>query len=72
MGCRLCENYDFNSALISSLLGDTVISLAAGTRRPTMKERFKYCPECGKELTEENFKPKGVPNEWTKNTKMSR
>lgn len=56
--CKLCDKYNF---------GGIGIDIKKSYREPTIyfpciigsitdDEKFKFCPACGKELTEENFK----------------
>ncbi len=56
--CKLCDSYNF---------GSVGFDWKKGYREPTIyfpcmlgnvpdDEKFRFCPACGKELTEENFK----------------
>ena len=55
--CKLCNgSYDFRMAYIKEYAGEAVIVLSGHTNQVNNQNAFKYCPECGSKLTEENFK----------------
>ncbi len=54
--CKLCGGtYDFRKALITNNFGEYSISLAGNLNQCNSENKFKFCPECGGELTKENF-----------------
>lgn len=54
--CRLCSTkYDFRKVLITNTFGEFSISLAGHLSQCNKDNKFKYCPECGRKLTNENF-----------------
>lgn len=58
--CKLCgennKNFSFRILRIEEVFkGDFHIGFGYGGE-PTEENRFKYCPECGRKLTENDFK----------------
>ena len=54
--CKLCNNkYDFRKVLITNNFGEYSISLSSNLRQCNSENKFKFCPECGRKLTKENF-----------------
>lgn len=59
--CKLCDAYDFRGigydfpACFWGAAADLYFAKKGAIVSP--KDRFKYCPVCGKPLTEEHFKP---------------
>lgn len=57
--CKLCGGeYDFRKVQISETLGEVSISLSGNLQRIAEESKFKFCPECGRKLTSENFMKK--------------
>ena len=51
-GCGFCKTFDFSSARTEAGKYGTHICLASsGTAYPTNKQ-FRYCPECGRRLSD--------------------
>lgn len=50
--CKLCTTYDFKEVGITNDFGKWHINLPGKLYK---HNRFKYCTECGKKLTKENF-----------------
>lgn len=54
--CKLCNgNYDFRMVQIDECLNMTGIALSGSKRQVNDDNRFRFCPECGRKLTKENF-----------------
>ena len=57
--CKLCDKYDFRRVLIGDEPEAAYIALAYGhIETPPENERFRFCPLCGRELTEGDFRRK--------------
>lgn len=54
--CKLCQTFNFKGVGIKFEFGKARICLP-GTNRKYIED-FKFCPECGKELTKEDFTTK--------------
>lgn len=54
--CKLCNgNFDFRKMQIAEFLGRTEICFDGNLNNSNSKNRFKYCPECGRKLTDNDF-----------------
>ena len=54
--CKLCNrNFDFCKVQISEILDKTGITFTPNLNRISEKEKFKYCPSCGRKLSDEDF-----------------
>lgn len=54
--CELCgRNYDFRKVQFCDLMGHSEVALSGGVIHMPEKP-FKYCPMCGRKLTDENFR----------------
>ena len=54
--CKLCNgNFDFRKVQINEILGDVEITFTPRLNKIT-GNTFKFCPLCGRELTDEDFK----------------
>lgn len=54
--CRLCgSEYDFRMVQISSCLNEIGICLSGHVKQVNSINCFKFCPECGRKLTKDNF-----------------
>lgn len=54
--CKLCgTNYDFRMVQIAKCLGTMGVSLSGSVDQVHRENAFKFCPECGRRLTKENF-----------------
>lgn len=54
--CKLCNStYDFRNVLITNNFGEYSVSLAANLKQCNSENKFKFCPECGRKITKENF-----------------
>lgn len=54
--CKLCgSKYDFRMVQIKECLNEMGISLSGHVNQVNKKNAFKFCPECGRKLTKENF-----------------
>jgi hypothetical protein len=53
MKCEFCEKYDFANAKIEIDKYGARIALVGGLTKFTKEEQFKYCPQCGRKLTED-------------------
>lgn len=63
--CKLCNgNFDFRKVQINEILGETGISFTPRLNELTEEYMFKFCPLCGRELTDKDFKH---PNKRHKN-----
>ena len=55
--CKLCNgNFDFRKVQINEILGEVEITFTPRLKTLPIENEFKYCPSCGRELTEKNFK----------------
>ena len=55
--CKLCDgNFDFRRMQITEILGEVRIQLSPNLNLILDKDKFKYCPLCGKKLEDKNFK----------------
>lgn len=57
-GCRLCEaHFDFSTLIINQCGGEWTLGLRGGTiGNISNEDRVHFCPECGRELTDEDFR----------------
>lgn len=56
--CKLCNgSFDFRKVQINVLLGEVGITFTPRLNEITKEAMFKFCPLCGRELTEKDFKP---------------
>lgn len=54
--CRLCEDdYDFRKLVINQCVGEWTIGFRGSLRSCNAEDRVSFCPECGRELTDEDF-----------------
>ncbi len=54
--CKLCgSKYDFRMVQIKECLNEMGISLSGHVNQINKENVFKFCPECGRKLTKENF-----------------
>lgn len=54
--CKLCGGkYDFRMVKIDEYLNTTGIAFSGGIRQVNNDNRFRFCPNCGRELTKEDF-----------------
>ena len=59
--CKLCgTNYDFRMVQIAKCLGTIGVSLSGSVNQVHRENAFKFCPECGRRLTKENFDGKEI------------
>lgn len=59
--CKLCgTKYDFRMVQITKCLGTMGISLSGSVDQVHKENAFKFCPECGRKLTKENFDGKEI------------
>lgn len=63
--CRLCEaHFDFSTLIINQCGGEWALGLRGGTiKNISDEDRVYFCPECGRELTDEDFGGKGGRNQ---------
>ena len=55
--CRLCNgNFDFRKVRISKILDEVGITFTHRLNEITWESMFKFCPLCGRELTDKDFK----------------
>lgn len=55
--CKLCNgNFDFRKMQLAEFLGGIEICFGGNLNDSNNKNRFKYCPECGRKLTDNDFK----------------
>ena len=55
--CKLCNgNFDFRKVQINEILGETGISFTPRLNEITEEYMFKFCPLCGRKLTDKDFK----------------
>lgn len=60
--CKFCECYDFRRVGCRAESQDPAIYFPGGSGSAPKEERFKFCPRCGRELQERDFKPVLVLN----------
>lgn len=55
--CRLCgSGFDFQKLIVYQCAGEWTLGLRCGTISGSCDEdRVRFCPECGRELTDEDF-----------------
>lgn len=56
--CKLCRNendYDFRQVQITKFLGKIKICFSGNLSDTNRENGFKYCPECGRKLIDEDF-----------------
>ena len=54
--CKLCSgNFNFSKIRISKILDEIEITFIPTSNEITWKSMFKFCPLCGRELTNEDF-----------------
>lgn len=54
--CKLCGGkYDFRMVKIDKYLDMTGIAFSGSKRQVNNDNRFRFCPQCGRELTKEDF-----------------
>lgn len=54
--CKLCgTKYDFRMVQITKCLVEMGISFSGNVDQVHKENAFKFCPECGRKLTKENF-----------------
>lgn len=54
--CRLCEdNFDFRKLVINQCVGEWTLGFRGTLRSCNAEDRISFCPECGRELTHEDF-----------------
>lgn len=54
--CKLCGGkYDFRMVKIDEYLNTTGIAFSGSKRQVNNDNRFRFCPNCGRELTKEDF-----------------
>lgn len=59
--CKLCgTKYDFRMVLIAKCLGIMGIFFSGTVNQVNRENAFKFCPECGRRLTKENFDGKEI------------
>lgn len=59
--CKLCgTKYDFRMVQIVKCLGTMGVSLSESMKQVHRENAFKFCPECGRKLTKENFNGKEI------------
>lgn len=57
--CKLCNgNFDFRKVQINEILGEIGITFTPRLNEITEESMFKFCPLCGRELTDKEFKEK--------------
>lgn len=55
--CKLCNgNFNFSKVRISKILDEIEIIFIQNPNEVTWESMFKFCPLCGEELTDEDFK----------------
>ena len=55
--CKLCNgNFNFSKVRICEILGKIGITFTPTSNEITWESTFKFCPLCGKKLTDEDFK----------------
>lgn len=56
--CKLCNgNFDFRKVQINEILGEIGITFTPNLNKISEESMFKFCPLCGRKLTNKNFKP---------------
>lgn len=54
--CKLCGGkYDFRIVKIDEYLNTTGIAFSGSKRQVNNDNRFRFCPNCGRKLTKEDF-----------------
>lgn len=54
--CKLCGGkYDFRMVKIDEYLNTTGIAFSGSKRQVNNDNRFRFCPNCGRKLTKEDF-----------------
>lgn len=54
--CKLCGGkYDFRMVKIDEYLNTTGLAFSGSKRQVNNDDRFRFCPNCGRELTKEDF-----------------
>ena len=68
--CRLCEtHFDFSTLIINKCGSEWALGLRGGTiRNISDEDRVYFCPECGRKLTDEDFRG----NKWRKESMKSK
>lgn len=62
--CKLCNgNFDFRKVQINEILGEVGITFTPRLNEIAEESMFKFCPLCGRELTDKDFK---FPTNWYK------
>lgn len=57
--CKLCKgDFDFRAVQITEVLGSTGIYFTAYRNHVEESTRFRFCPLCGRELTNSDFEKK--------------
>ena len=55
--CKLCNgNFNFSKVRICEILGKIGITFTPTSNEITWESMFKFCPLCGRGLTDEDFK----------------
>ena len=55
--CKLCNrNYNFSKVRISKILDEIEIIFIPNPNEVTWESMFKFCPLCGRGLTDKDFK----------------
>lgn len=54
--CGLCVKYDFRKVGIEKILDETIIVFTSNLNDIEEEKKFKYCPGCGRRLTNLDFK----------------
>lgn len=55
--CKLCNgNFNFSEVRIGEILDETRIAFIPTSNEITWESMFKFCPLCGRELTDRDFK----------------
>lgn len=58
--CKLCDYYNFGRVGLIIRSKETNVYFPSMVGAVPDNEKFKFCPMCGKELTQENFIEKEV------------
>lgn len=71
--CRLCEtHFDFSTLIINKCGGEWALGLRGGTiRNISDEDRVYFCPECGRKLTDDDFRGNGGRNRMKSKWKVS-
>lgn len=57
--CKLCKTFDFRKVFIEYEPDTAYVAISCGRLQVTPEdERFRFCPLCGRELTEVDFQRK--------------